>query len=147
MFPGSISSTASFFSGCLTLVGEATTHGFRPRGPLFVGWKITGGFFTQGAGVIEWKPFFIVRFVGLFVSHICQAVCLCWICLNLGGGNSKNCLFSPRKLGEMIEFDEHMFQGLKPPTRDPVDRTGVINLPILGGSKQYKCMGILRDFP
>ena len=25
--------------------------------------------------------------------------------------------------------------------------TGVINLPILGGSKQYKCMGFLEIFP
>ncbi len=33
------------------------------------------------------------------------------------GGAFKHVLFSPRKLGEMIQFDEHIFQmGWKPPT-------------------------------
>ena len=37
--------------------------------------------------------------------------------LYLGGGNSNICLFSTRYLGEMIQFDEHIFStGLKPPT-------------------------------
>ena len=30
--------------------------------------------------------------------------------LLIGGGNSNDVWFSPRKLGEMIQFDEHMFQ-------------------------------------
>ena len=51
-------------------------------------------------------------------SAMLFAIAICFIYLELGGGNSKIFYFSPRNLGKMSNFDYYFSDGLKPPTSE-----------------------------